>query len=190
MFKPWLFLLFGGLAACAGAPVAPPPTTQADAAPLHCPGSSGVPARLREQLQAVEDPALLRAALGQPGQGGLCQGQVYQSRPDSQVTLFRVWNSTNPHSQYGSWWALELPVGEVSAYRAGFEICYQWSPLDRLATCSLKPGARLVLGDGQSASCSAHLTYPPSPRQQVFIQDAASAVTDCSVHTAKFNWLP
>ncbi|MVD33254.1 hypothetical protein D6U54_19075, partial [Vibrio cholerae] len=66
----------------------------------------------------------------------------------------------------------ELPSGYTADYRKNFEICYQWSPLDKLAKCTLKAGTKVVVGNGQSAKCSEYLSYPVSEKQQVFISEA------------------
>jgi hypothetical protein len=130
----------------------------------------------------------LAKALGQPDKGGLCSGQVFQAKADASVVLFRAWNSTNPNSRLGAWWAAEKPEGKVADYRRDYEICYQWSPLDMLVQCRLKPGTRVVFGPGQSASCSQYLNYPASPKPQVFIDHAASALSDCADAVGVFSW--
>ncbi|UXI04634.1 hypothetical protein [Photobacterium sp. TY1-4] len=147
-----------------------------------------LPQGIAAHFEAADDPALLSSALGEPEQGKLCQGQVYQSKPDAKVVLFRAWNSTNPNSQFGQWWAFHQPSGKIAAYRSDYEICYQWSPLDKLVSCTLKPGTKVVVGNGQSAKCSAYLTYPTSEKQQVYLVDAANAVMDCSVYDGVMSW--
>ena len=152
-----------------------------------CPGDTGVPAYLADSFEAIADEQLLNEALGNPDEGKLCQGRVYQSRTSSRVTLFRAWNSTNPGSQFGNWWAFQQPSGKISTYRAEYEICYQWSPLDMLAICTLEPGARVVVGTGQSARCSEYLTYPASEEKQVYIADASTSLTNCEVLVGEFS---
>jgi hypothetical protein len=68
------------------------------------------------------------------------------------------------------------------------EICYQWSPLDKLSGCLLRPGVDVVVGTGQSAKCSEYLSYPVSAAQQVYIKNASSAVSDCRSYDGKFSW--
>jgi hypothetical protein len=172
------------LLGCAGYPVNK--ETQIDAG--LCLGSSDLPADLTEMFEPVEDKQLLSEALGNPGEGKLCQGQVFKSKKIHDGTVFRAWNSTNPNSKFGNWWAFQKPVGKISAYRSGYEICYQWSPLDKLVRCTLKPGTKIVLGTGQSAECSKYLTYPVSDKQQVFIPDAAMVLTNCKVFDGVFSW--
>ncbi|MCG7571174.1 hypothetical protein FIU82_05725 [Pseudoalteromonas sp. THAF3] len=155
-----------------------------------CVGSTALPAQWQGQFRAVDNPELLQSALGEPQQGKLCQGQVYESTQPATVILYRAYNSTNPNSRFGSWWAWAKPSGTVSEYRANYEICYQWSPLDKLVRCELKPGVQVVVGNGQSAQCSEYLRYDVSAVQQVFIADADDAVHNCSDFNAVMQWQP
>lgn len=169
--------------------------------PQFCPGTTKLPPALKKQFEPVEDVTLLHKALGQPGHGKLCAGRVYRSRRGSEVVLYRAWNSTNPASEAGHWWTFQLPKGQVAQYRSDYEICYQWSPLDKLDRCSLKANVKLVVGPGQStvcsscpsrraenASCPKPVTYPASPTQQVFIENAREALSHCATFDGKFNW--
>lgn len=139
-------------------------------------------------FDAITDAALLAKALGAPGKGGLCQGQVYQSRPGTRVTLYRAWNSTNPGSRLGSWWAASKPAGAVATYRGDYQICYQWSPLDMLVQCTLKPGTHIVVGTGQSATCSQYLSYPATAAQQFYVDAASTDMADCRTAQGEFQW--
>lgn len=163
------------------------PTQAADGGPA-CPGDTDLPPAMADMFEPTTNAELLAMALGEPEQGKLCEGQVYRSKPGAQVTLYRAWNSTNPNSKKGNWWAFEKPEGPVAQYRSDYEVCYQWSPLDVLVSCTLKPGVEVVIGPGQSAKCSEFLTYPASDEQQVFIDDAAQAVADCTTYRGEFSW--
>lgn len=154
----------------------------------NCEGSTALPAPLSESFVAIEDDALLQSALGEPNKGKLCQGQVYQSKANAQVTVYRAWNSTNPNSQFGQWWAFNVPSGKIAQYRSDFEICYQWSPLDKMVTCELKAGSKVVVGNGQSAQCSDYLTYPVSSAQQVYMLDAKNAMENCKEFDGVMSW--
>lgn len=164
-------------------------TTIDDAAhQSNCVGDVNLPEALINKFEPVHDDVLLRDTLGQPNEGKLCQGKVYKSKEESKVTFFRAWNSTNPNSKLGKWWAFEKPSGKVSKYRSDYEICYQWSPLDKLVSCTLKPGVKVVVGTGQSAECSAYLSYPASPAKQIYIEDASTALMACSEFDGEFHW--
>jgi len=153
-----------------------------------CSGSTNLPEHLTHKFETVEDQELLKKALGKPGKGDLCQGRVYQSKVESQIILYRAWNSTNPDSKFGKWWAFHKPVGKIATYRSDYEICYQWSPLDMLVSCTLKPEVKVVVGNGQSAICSKYLTYPASAKQQIFIEKASKSVTSCRIFEGHFSW--
>ncbi|KHT61478.1 hypothetical protein RJ45_22715 [Photobacterium gaetbulicola] len=166
---------------CASDPV---PTTQVSEP--SCVGSTMISADLRDKFELVQDPALLSQALGEALAGKLCQGAVYQSTQE--VIIYRVWNSTNPQSQFGQWWSFNRPSGQVSAYRKDYEICYQWSPLDKLVECTLKPGTKVVVGNGQSAKCSEYLSYPVSEKQQVYITEASESAMNCQSYDGVISW--
>jgi hypothetical protein len=154
----------------------------------QCVGSLNLPHNIASQFEAVEDKQLLSESLGSPNEGKLCMGRVYKSRKDTQVTLYRAWNSSNPGSKFGKWWAFQQPTGEVAKYRSEYEICYQWSPLDKLVRCTLKPETKVVVGTGQSAECSEYLTYPVSAKQQIYIDDASISVSGCTTFNGEFSW--
>ncbi|WP_295443500.1 hypothetical protein [uncultured Thiodictyon sp.] len=189
-----LVLLGVSLCGCGVAPVKQEPHSGAAAAqsvapaPSHCVGTVGLPPQYANAFEAVVDEPLLKRALGQTDKGGLCQGTVYKSKKT--LPVYRAWNSTNPRSRLGNWWAFNRPAGRTAAYRDAYEICYQWSPLDQLTRCTLKKGARLVVGTGQSAYCDGFLTYPVSPAKQIYIaiDPDSPAVSDCVDYDGFFNW--
>ncbi|WP_111977767.1 hypothetical protein [Algibacillus agarilyticus] len=151
-----------------------------------CIGSVGLPAHLKNSMVKAQDTTLLNNSIGEPNAGKLCQGQVYETT--QAITLFRAWNSTNPNSQLGRWWAHSKPTGLVADYRQDYEICYQWSPLDVMSTCTLKAGVKVVLGTGQSAQCSEYLTYPVSDAQQIYIENASELLEKCETKQGVFAW--
>jgi len=153
-----------------------------------CIGTTQLPKGLKDDFIPVVDDSLLESSLGEPKKGKLCQGQVYQSKADTQVALYRAWNSTNPNSQFGSWWAFNLPSGKIAQYRQDYEICYQWSPLDKMVSCTLKAGTKVVVGNGQSAECSEYLTYNVSSSQQVYLEQASDALYDCKEFDGVMSW--
>ncbi len=179
-------ILILALYGCVGYPVENE-TKITDTAQL-CLGSSNLPENLTSKFEAIEDIQLLNEALGSPNKGKLCQGQVYKSKEDTQITIFRAWNSTNPKSKFGKWWAFKKPSGEISKYRSEYEICYQWSPLDKLVSCTLKSETQVVIGTGQSVECSRYLTYPVSVKQQIYIDDASISLINCTTFNGEFSW--
>ncbi|EPP4294759.1 hypothetical protein [Vibrio navarrensis] len=181
MKKILSFTLIAAIQGCANQPTVTSPVEE-----QPCIGSTTIDGELSSQFNPIQDTSLLSQAIGEPLQGKLCQGAVYESTQE--VTIYRAWNSTNPNSQLGQWWSFQLPSGYTADYRKNFEICYQWSPLDKLAKCTLKAGAKVVVGNGQSAKCSEYLSYPVSAAQQVFISDAASSVQDCQIYDSVIAW--
>ena len=153
-----------------------------------CLGSTNLPENIATHFEPIKDMLLLNEALGTPNKGKLCHGQVYKSKEDSNITLFRAWNSTNSNSKFGKWWAFQKPAGKISTYRSEYEICYQWSPLDKLVSCTLKPNVKVVVGTGQSAECSEYLTYEVSDKQQIYIEDASLSLTNCTLFDGEFSW--
>lgn len=177
--------------ATATAKTNPQPTAQ----PASCQGEVTLPASWQSIFTAVTDPtaaeqALLANAIGEPTKGKLCQGQVFTVNASAPAALYRAWNSTNPRSRLGSWWAMSAPEGAVAQYREDYEICYQWSALDKLVQCQLQPGTQVVIGTGQSAECSQYLTYPTSASLQVYIEGSDTVMGSCQDFTGVFNWLP
>lgn len=175
-----LFTLHG----CAGFPI----ETEIQAPAPFCLGDSNLPEDLASEFQPIDDERLLNKALGSPNEGKLCQGRVYKSNAGADVTLFRAWNSTNPNSKFGKWWAFREPAGRISTYRADYEICYQWSPLDKLVICTLKPETSVVVGTGQSAECSEYVTYPVSAAKQIYLDDASLSLINCTEFDGEFSW--
>jgi hypothetical protein len=77
-----------------------------------------------------------------------------------------------------------------AVYRKDYEICYQWSPIDKMSQCTLKAGTKVVIGTGQSAKCSGYLIDEVSAKKQVFIDNADEAIGPCKTFDASFDWTP
>ena len=172
------------------APVLPLTPTATPISAAECAGDMELPIEFSRKFTAVSDPELLAQSIGEPDEGKLCQGQVYVAKQNTQILLFRGWNGSNPASEFGEWWALKSPRGQIAQYRRDYQICYQWSPLDKMTLCSLKAGAKVVIGTGQSATCSLHLDYPSSANKQVYLANADADLFDCTSYNAEFNWTP
>lgn len=131
---------------------------------------------------------LLARALGKSGAGKLCAGKVFQVI--SPVSVYRVWHSEKSYTLYGGWWSFTRPQGPQDRYREENAICPSWSALDRLSSCSIKAGAKIVVGPGQSADCQQdQLAYAKSPVNQVFIpNDARNDMLYVENCTAGSEW--
>ncbi|MDQ6965374.1 MAG: hypothetical protein Q9M23_00420 [Mariprofundaceae bacterium] len=169
-----VFTLFGGCA------VHTPPSGQTISGidGIACVGQVSTPPA---GLVVADDDALLKTVLGSSGKGMLCAGKVYQAT--QAVRIYRVWDSAKTYTLYGSWWSFNPPQGPRERYQVENDICPEWSALDRMSSCSIKPGAMIVVGPGQSAECG-QSTLPKSAANQVFIPNDSRNnvlfVEDCS----------
>lgn len=120
-----------------------------------------------EGLKAVADDQLLASAIGEVGEGKLCEGRVYEVTTPG-VRVFRVWTAAKDYTAYGRWWSFDIPQGPKRKYRKANVICPSWSELDRMSSCDVKVGTRVVVGPGQSATCK-RKTLPQSAVNQVYI---------------------
>ena len=85
--------------------------------------------------------------------------------------MYRVWMKEKGYTQLGRWWGFQAPTGTRDAYRQDNEICPEWSALDMLSACTIKVGARIVVGPGPSATCEGGLTDEKSAAHQVYINN-------------------
>ena len=160
------------LAACASAP------------PTGAVGIDGIACALPDQtlpaaLHLLPDAAMPRTTEGASGQGGICRGRIYETRVP--LALHRLWEAERGN-ELGHWWTLQPPAGGRADYRRAYAVCETWNALDRAVTCTLAPGARVVVGSGQSATC-AEASYAKSSLAQVYVlPDPGSGVlplADC-----------
>ncbi len=111
---------------------------------------------------APTDPDYARADLASAvkpeGQGGISQGLVVRLTAD--IPVYRMWSgptkkdSRGNTNRMGGWWSYDAPTGPVSGYRTAYEICNSWNDLTWVATCTLKSGAVVAIGPGQSVSAA------------------------------------
>ena len=165
-FPAFVMLLALAIAGCANLP-ANTATVGSEANGvdgLACIGNIGAPA---PGLVEVPNPPLVAQAQRQSGNGYLCSARSYMvTQP---VRLYRLIDSTQPYSKLGSFWSFERPTGTRDDYRAQFAICKQWSQLDRLLSCDVRPGSMIVVGTTQSADCGDGVTYAKTAANQVFV---------------------
>lgn len=121
-----------------------------------------LPAQLsgKAQVLVAGDPDYGRAAVGSAvkpaGQGGVSAALVVRVTED--IPVYRLWNGPGKKdargntNRMGGWWSYDAPTGPVSKYRADYEICLVWNELAWVATCTLKKGAVVAIGPGQSVS--------------------------------------
>lgn len=132
------------------------------------------------------DDALLASAIGAPTKGALCKGKVFIAEKD--VTVYRVWDATKSYTLYGRWWSFSEPHGPRDRYQAENDICPEWSPLNKMSSCSVKLGTKVVVGPGQSAQCAESL-LPASAVNQVYIaNDSRNDVLFVENCSAGVDW--
>ena len=109
---------------------------------------------------------MLKRVLGETGRGGMCTAVVAQlgSQP---LRLHRAWDAQR-NNAVGAWWSFWWPSGTKDAFRAGYAVCPEWSALNRVISCTLKPGSTIVVGTTQSTDC-ANVTLPATATLQVFL---------------------
>jgi hypothetical protein len=109
---------------------------------------------------AVDDADWGRAqapsAIKKEGEGGISSAVVVRLTAD--ISVYRLWSGQNKldakgnTNRLGSWWSADAPTGTVSSYRRDYEVCTKWNDLTWLAQCTLKKGAVVAIGPGQSVS--------------------------------------
>lgn len=121
-----------------------------------------LPKKLEGKATVLEasDPDYARAVIGSAvkpeGQGGVSAGLVVKITQD--LPVYRMWNGPEKKdargntNRLGGWWSYDAPKGPVAKYRKDYEICQTWNDLTWVATCTLKAGAVVVIGPGQSVS--------------------------------------
>lgn len=106
------------------------------------------------------DPDYARAVVGNAvkpaGQGGVSEALVIKITKD--IPVYRMWNGPTKidargnTNRLGGWWGYDDPKGAVEKYRKDYEICQGWNDLTWMAKCTLKAGAVVAIGPGQSVS--------------------------------------
>jgi hypothetical protein len=141
----------------------PPPVTPLPATPpALAEAALSLPAQLvgKAVLVAKGDPdearADLASAVKPAGEGGLTQGLVVRMIAD--VPVWRMWSgpakkdAKGNTNRMGQWWSYDAPHGSQQEYRSDYEICVSWNDLTWVARCTLKKGAVVAVGPGNSVS--------------------------------------
>jgi hypothetical protein len=132
---------------------------------------------------------LLTQAQRPSGGGYLCSAKSFAiTQP---VRLYRLIDSTQPYSKLGGFWSFDRPSGTRDDYRARFAICKQWSQLDRLIACDVRPGTVIVVGTTQSADCGQSFIYDKTAANQVFVpNDGRAEIVHTGACTDEGAWPP
>lgn len=163
MSRTAVLLVSLAISGCAGLPKGPT-SVEVGIDGIACVGKVAEPVA---GLTEISNGALLMKAQHATDKGGICSGKVFSVT--APVVLYRVYDTSNPHAKYGGWWTLKRPSGSREDYRAANAICKEWSGLDRLVSCELRPGTEVVIGTAQSAVCSDGSIYPKTAENQVFV---------------------
>jgi hypothetical protein len=129
----------------------------------------------RVEVLPGDDPDATAAGLDNAvkarGDGGISSGFVVQLTED--IVVYRMWSGPDVlddagrTSRLGSWWSSDPLAGPVENYRVDYEVCEAWNELTWTAQCTLRAGAVVAAGPGQSVSdqtCGLPgESYPPSP---------------------------
>jgi hypothetical protein len=152
---------------------APPARPPPPAAPLALPAALQGKAVLVPAGDPDEARADLASARKPPGEGGISDGIVV--RLTSDVPIWRMWNgpakkdASGRTNRLGQWWSYDAPRGTQQSYRTVYEICLSWNDLTYVAQCTLKKGAVVAIGPGNSVSAktcgdgTGRESYPPAP---------------------------
>lgn len=172
-------------------------------------GQSKLPHKLHGKAVVLEasDPDYARAdiagAVKPAGEGGIKEGIVVRLTAD--VTVWRMWNgpakkdARGNTNRLGQWWAYDAPRGTQEEYRKAYEICLGWNDLTWVAKCTLKKGAVVAIGPGNSVTAkvcgdpTGKEAYPVNERDwQVWLSKAwgrvgADKELDCPPESADYE---
>ncbi len=159
--------------------------------PLHGPSGATieVPRAVASALELVgpDDKDYAAAdATGATGKVGDGKGSTpYVVRLTHDLPVYRLWagpavrDAQGRTSRIGQWWTFDRPSGTLAGFRRRYEVCVQWDTLQWVAQCTIRRGAVVVIGPGQSVSAhtcgdpTARESYPANDRDwQVYIHEA------------------
>ena len=110
-------------------------------------------------------------------------------RKTEPVTLYRVFDADKPYTEWGSWWSLQPPEGSKAQYRADNAICPEWSPLNKVVACQLRPGSQIVVGNTQSAQCADGSVFPKTAHTQIFVpNDGRAGIVHVGACSEASDW--
>jgi hypothetical protein len=184
------------------------PVTRPDKA-AGAPRALALPAQLEGKAVLVDaaDPDYVRAALGDAikvaGEGGIKEGLVVRLLGD--LPVWRLWSGPAKRdargntNRIGQWWGYDAPHGARQDYRRNYEICNAWNDLTWVARCTLKKGAVVAIGPGNSVSpklcgdATGQEQYPMNDRDwQLWIAKAWSRAKelDCPAEDSDYEASP
>lgn len=188
------------LVSCQGTPTANvPPEPSALALPAELQGKAAIVPKGDPDEARADLPSAVKA----PGEGGIAPGLVVRLVTD--VPVWRLWSGPTKRdaqghdNRLGQWWAYDAPRGTQQQYRTDYEVCVAWNDLTYVAKCTLKKGAVVAIGPGNSVSAKTcgdkdgKEAYPANPRGwQVWISKVWTRPTelDCPAATGDYELDP
>lgn len=172
---------------------------QAQAQTLSLPGKLSGVAQVLSPTDADYARAVVGSAVKPAGMGGVSDALVIRITQD--INVYRMWNGPTKidargnTNRLGGWWAYDAPQGTVNDYRTNYEICQGWNDLTWVAKCTLKAGAVVAIGPGQSVAAdtcgdpTGKESYPANGRDwQLYVDKpwARAAELVCPPDTADY----
>ena len=124
----------------------------------------------------------IQTAVESPGEGKVSRAIVIRLTRD--IAVYRLWSGPDKvengrTNRIGSWWTHDRPRGNVRQYRTSYEVCAVWNDLTWVATCTLRKGAVVAIGPGNSVSAATcgdktgKEKYPPNEHNwQLYVSRA------------------
>ena len=120
-------------------------------------------------------------AIQPAGKGGVVTGVAVRLTRD--LPVYRLWagptvlDAQGHTARIGQWWTFAPPSGTRAGFRRTYEVCVKWDTLQFVAQCTLRRGAVVVIGPGQSVSADTcgdpRESYPANYRDlQTYIHEA------------------
>jgi hypothetical protein len=153
--------------------------------------------------EADYERADLHSAIKLAGEGGLTGAVVVRLTRD--VSIWRMWSGPAKRDERGNtnrmgqWWSYDAPRGSRQDYRQNYAICVSWNDLTWIAKCTLKKGAVVAVGPGNSVNpktcgdASGKEAYPVNNRDwQLWLSKAwtragADKEIDCPAESADYE---
>ena len=161
----------------------PVPVTPAAPLTLTMPAQLDGKATLLSPLDADYARADPTGAVKPAGEGNLEAALVVKLTAD--LPVWRLWSGPDKKdargntNRIGQWWSYDAPHGSRRDYRAAYEICTPWNDLYWVARCTLKSGAVVAVGPGNSVSAqtcgdpAGQEAYPANERDwQLYVAKA------------------
>ena len=126
-------------------------------------------------------------AVRPPGGGNVSRAMVVQLTRD--MPVYRMWDGPErarvkgESNRIGSWWTYDAPRGNQRDYRRNYAVCVVWNALNYVANCTLRKGAVVAIGPGNSVSAqtckdaTGRESYPANERHwQLYVSEISARI--------------